>query len=153
MNWGLLSTVFLLATVKFMFAPSTGCGLGLPFWETYLTAAAGGTFGAAIFYYSSELLLKYSHKKKLGKREEMEKNGIPFIPKKKFTKTNRFIIRLKRTLGIYGICFWAPFFLSVPIGSIIVAKFYGHLKKTFPLIVIGMFLNALIMTSLSYLIY
>jgi prolipoprotein diacylglyceryltransferase len=73
--------------------------------------------------------------------------------KKKFTKTNRAIIRLKQKLGIYGICFWAPFFLSVPIGSIIVAKFYGKQREAFPLIIVGMFLNAFLMTSLSYLLF
>lgn len=151
MNWGFLTTVFLLSTVKFMFAPFTGSGLGLPFWETYIASVAGGTFGAAFFYYSSELLIKYSHKKRVAKNEALEKQGLPIPYKKKFTKMNRFIIRIKRSLGIYGVCFWAPFFLSVPVGTIIVAKFYGKLKKTFPLIVLGMGINAMIMCALAYL--
>ena len=151
MSWGLIATVFLLSTIKFMFAPLTGSGLGLPFWETYVASVAGGTFGAAIFYFSSELLLKYSRKKKIAKEEEATRLGLTITCKKKFNKTNRFIIRIKRSLGIYGICFWAPFFLSVPIGSIIVAKFYGKLKKTFPLIVIGMAINALVTCGLAYI--
>jgi hypothetical protein len=52
-----------------------------------------------------------------------------------------------------GICFWAPFFLSVPIGSFIVAKFYGHEKNTFLLVVLGMLLNATITTFLAYVIF
>lgn len=153
MNWGILTSVFLLATVKFMFAPFTGSALGLPFWETYIACVAGGTFGSAIFYYFSELLIHYSHKRKIAKHEEMIKNGIQIPRKKKFTKTNRFIIKVKRSLGIYGICFWAPFFLSVPIGSMVAAKFYGKLKKTFPLIILGMLINAFVMVGLSYLIF
>lgn len=63
------------------------------------------------------------------------------------------IIHLKHKLGIYGICFWAPFFLSIPIGSIIAAKFYGKLKKTYPLIVIGMCINAMLMCLMAYIIF
>lgn len=151
MAWGYLTTVFFLATVKFMFAPAAGRTFDLPFWETFMACFAGGTFGAFVFYFSSELIIKYSHKKKVEKHEALERQGIAIVEKKKFTKTNRFIIRVKRSLGIYGICFWAPFFLSVPVGSIIVAKFYGKLKKTFPLIVLGMGINAIITTLIAYI--
>ena len=153
MAWGSLLTVFFTATVKFMFAPFAGNGMGLPFWETFLAAFAGGTFGSAVFYFFSELMMSISHKRKVKKLEEMERIGITILEKKKFSKTNKFIIRIKHKLGIYGICFWAPFFLSVPIGSIIAAKFYGKLHKTFPLIILGMAINSLIMTGVAYLLF
>jgi hypothetical protein len=136
-----------------MFAPFTGYGLGLSFWETYLSSVAGGTFGAGIFFYASEVFMKISEKKRKQKEIELKENGIVVPKKKKFTKTNRFIIRLKKRLGIYGICFWAPFLLSVPIGSIVAAKFYGKLGKTFPLIILGMCINAMITCSLAYHIF
>lgn len=153
MNWANLTTVFLLATFKFMFAPSTGSLLNLPFWETYFASVIGGTVSAFFFYFLSELIIKRSHNKKIEKNLELERQGLPIIHKKKFTKTNRFVVRLKWNLGMYGICFWAPFLLSVPIGSMVVAKFYGKLKKTFLLIIVGMFINAMVMCLLSYLIF
>jgi hypothetical protein len=148
MNWGLISTVFFLATVKFMFAPFTGHAIGLPFWETYVSSVAGGTVSATIFFFFSELIMKISHRRKLAKA-----NAGTLKAKRKFTKTNRGIIKVKRSLGIYGICFWAPFFLSVPIGSVVAAKFYGKESRTFPLIILGMFFNALAMSFLAYLIF
>ena len=153
MAWGSLFTVFFTATVKFMFAPFAGNGMGLPFWETFLAAFAGGTFGSAVFYFFSELVMSMAHKQKVKKLEELERKGLPIPKKKKFSKTNKFIIRIKHKLGIYGICFWAPFFLSVPIGSIIAAKFYGKQHKTFPLIILGMAINSLIMTGVAYLLF
>lgn len=153
MAWGSLLTVFFTATVKFMFAPFAGNGMGLPFWETFLAAFAGGTFGSAVFYFFSELVMSISHKRKVKKQEEMERKGIPIPKKKKFSKTNKFIINIKHKLGMYGICFWAPFFLSVPIGSIVAAKFYGKLHKTFPLIILGMAINSLVTTSIAYLLF
>lgn len=151
MAWGSYITVFLLSTFKFMFAPFTGVILKLSFLETFLICAIGGTFSAAIFFYSSEYFIVRSILNKRKRKEEAVSQGLTWIEKPKFTKTNKFIVKMKRTFGIYGICFWAPFFLSVPIGTIITAKFYGKLKKSFPLIVLGMFLNSFIMSSFAYL--
>lgn len=151
MAWGSYITVFLLSTFKFMFAPFTGVILKLSFLETFLICAIGGTFSAAIFFYSSEYFIVRSILNKRKRKEEAISQGLTWIEKPKFTKTNKFIVKMKRTFGIYGICFWAPFFLSVPIGTIITAKFYGKLKKSFPLIVLGMFLNSFIMSSFAYL--
>ena len=58
---------------------------------------------------------------------------------------------MKRSVGIIGIAFWAPFFLSIPLGSIITSKFYGDNKNTFFLIVSGICLNGLITTGITYL--
>ena len=73
--------------------------------------------------------------------------------KKKFTRFNKFIVKLKRRFGIYGIAFYAPLFLSVPLGSIVTAKFYGKEKRTFPLILIGICMNGAITTGLAYIIF
>ena len=66
---------------------------------------------------------------------------------------NRFIVKLKSKLGIIGISFWAPFFLSIPIGAIVVAKFYGKEKKTYPLMCLGTLINGLATTSIVYLFF
>jgi hypothetical protein len=97
--------------------------------------------------------MEWSHKRKIKKEELLLDKGIQVPNKKKFTKTNRMVIKLKMSFGKYGICFWAPFFFSVPIGSIIAAKFYGKLRETYPLIVLGMAINATITTFLAYVVF
>jgi uncharacterized protein (DUF2062 family) len=134
-----------------MFAPFTGALLKLSFIETFLICAIGGSVSAAVFFYSSEYFIVRSIANKRKRQQEALAQGLVWLEKPKFTKTNKLIVKMKRTFGIYGICFWAPFFLSVPIGTIVTAKFYGKLKKSFPLIVFGMFLNSLIMSSFAYL--
>jgi hypothetical protein len=154
MAWGSFLTVFGLSTFKFMFAPLTGKGLSLPFWETVIACWLGGTFSAAIFFYASELVSNFSKKRRETKEKEVfTKTGVKAAPPRHFTKMNRFIIRMKRSMGIYGICFWAPFFLSVPIGSVVVAKFYGNERRAFPLIAFGMAINALSMSLLTYWVF
>lgn len=153
MNWWALSSLFAFSIVKFMFTPFGGPKLGLTFFETYFSCVAGGISGAALFYFSSGYFMHRAHENRVKKKLEAELTGIPVKQKKKFTRTNKFIIRIKRSIGIIGICFWAPFFLSVPVGSIVASKFYGHHKRTFPLIVLGMFINAFITTGIAYLSY
>lgn len=153
MNWVGISTIFLFSTFKFMFTPLGGPALNLTFFETYFAAVAGGIVGAAIFYFPADYFMLKAENKKQKRREEALLNGVQYLEKRKFTKLNRFIVGIKMRLGILGVSFWAPFFLSVPIGSIVVAKFYGKEKITFPLICGGMFLNAIVTTGIAYLIY
>lgn len=150
MDFGLYTTFFLVSTIKFLFAPFGGPLAGMNFWETYFSCVAGAIFSAAVFYYASEYFMKRAQAKRAREREEALKNGAKVKPRKNFTKVNKFIVRIKRRFGIYGISLFAPLFLSVPIGSIITAKFYGKEKRTFFLIVCGMFMNGFITTGLAY---
>lgn len=136
-----------------MFAPLGGPGLGLTFIETYLACVAGGVFGSAVFYFASGYFMKRAVDKLHNFNEKQIRKGLPIKVKKKFNRVNRTIVKLKNSIGIIGISFWGPFFLSVPIGSIITAKFYRHKKHTFPLIVLGMFINGFATTGIAFLLY
>ncbi|OFZ55100.1 MAG: hypothetical protein A3D92_04110 [Bacteroidetes bacterium RIFCSPHIGHO2_02_FULL_44_7] len=153
MNWGGLIFLFGFSIVKFMFTPFSGPAFHFTFIETYIACVAGGIFGAAIFYFSAGFFMRRSHDARVHKLALLKAQGIPYKLKRKFTRMNKFVVRIKRSLGIVGTSFWAPFFLSVPIGSIIAAKFYGHQKKTFPLIVLGMLINGCVTTGIAYLFY
>ncbi len=86
----------------------------------------------------------------MGILKEAEQKGIQIPHKKVFTRGNKLVVRMKRSLGIVGISMFAPLFLSVPIGSIISAKFYGKDKRTFWFIGLGMFVNGAITTGITY---
>jgi len=136
-----------------MFAPLGGPHLELSFIETYLACCGGAVFSATIFYFSAEYFLKRSRKKRHAAYEKSKLEGTPIEQKRNFTRMNKLIVRIKKSMGILGTCFWVPFFLSIPLGSIVTAKFYGKRKKTFPLILVGIFFNALVTTTISYSIY
>ncbi|MCU0328708.1 MAG: hypothetical protein MUE53_06925 [Chitinophagales bacterium] len=40
-------------------------------------------------------------------------------PKKLFTKRNRFLVKIRRNYGIYGISFLAPILITIPLGILI----------------------------------
>ncbi len=142
-------SILFLATVKFMFTPFLGPAEGLSFFETYILCVTGGILSAAVFYFLSDYFMRKSREKELKKNQKGEK----VKSKKKFTKKNRIIVKTKITIGQVGLSLWAPFFLSVPIGTIIVAKFFRKKRGTFLLICIGMVINAFVMTSLAYFVF
>jgi hypothetical protein len=136
-----------------MFAPLGGPHMGLTFFETYLACVSGGVFAACIFYFSANYFMHRAHKKRQQVLHDHLEKGIPMKVKRKFTRVNKGIVKVKMTLGIYGTALWAPLFLSVPLGSIISAKFFGDDKRTFPLIILGMFINGFITTGIAYLFF
>lgn len=150
MNFGIYLSFFLLSTIKFLFTPFAGPKAGLSFLETYITCVSGAIFSATIFYFASEYFMKRAHEKRMKLLHEAISKGELMKRKKIFTKTNKFIVKLKHRFGIYGVSIYAPLFLSVPVGTIITAKFYGKEKRTYPLIIFGMFFNGAITTGLTY---
>lgn len=152
MLWGKYIGFFGFSMIKFLFTPFGGPKAGLSFVETYIVCVAGALLSAAIFFFSSEYFLKRAHKKRKEMILKSLETGIPLKQKKKFTKTNKLIVRIKHKLGIIGVAFYAPLFLSIPIGTIITAKFYGKEKRTFPLIILGIGINGVITTGIAYII-
>ena len=83
MNWPGITSIFLLSTVKFLFAPFAGVPLGLHFYETYFAAVFGGTLSAAFFYFSSGRLMLYFKKRAEIKNNKFAANGGKNKEKKK----------------------------------------------------------------------
>ena len=152
MKFGVYSGFFLVSMIKFLFSPLAGPDANLSFFETYFVCVAGALFSSGIFYFMSEIFLKKAAKKRTELRLGALEKGIELPRKNKFTKTNKFIVRMKMRFGIYGISMFAPLLLSIPLGTIVAAKFYGKERKTFFIIMLGIFLNGFLTTGLAFLI-
>ena len=150
MDFGKYSVFFLLSMVKFLLTPFGGPAAKLTFMETYLSCVAGGIFSAFIFFFMSEFFIKKAVVKRREQYQEALKNGEDISFKKKFTFMNKLVVRMKMRIGIFGVAMFAPLFLSVPLGSIITAKFYGKEKKAFPIVMLVMFVNGFITCSIAY---
>ena len=153
MNWTGFWTIFFLATIKFSVSTVPGPHLGMTYFETVLAAFAGGSVCALVSYFASDLILLFLKKRAARKHEKMIANNITPPKKRKFTRMNRFIVRIKMKFGQVGICFYAPFFLYIPVGCIVVAKFYGKRWETFPLILLGLAVNASLTSILVYFVF
>lgn len=151
MNWGAITAVFFSAFIKFMFAPFVSRGLSLDFFTTWIAVFSGGLISAMIFYFASEFFMKRNHAKKIAKIAEAKRLGEPVKLKRSFTRVNKALVRFKHSIGQKGICLFAPLILSVPVGSIICAKFYGKKGSTFPIIIFGLAMNSFLLSLLAFI--
>lgn len=126
-NFPIYFLMFVLGTFKFMFASVPGVLADLPFLNNYIPVVLGGLFSFNIFYFMANFFIKKSIEIKLKKI----KNGN-YKQKKNFTRVNKILVKLKTTTaGFWIITVLSPLVFSIPLGSIIVAKFYRHRKESY----------------------
>jgi len=113
-----LNALFWLAT-KFIM------GLGFVLYQDFslaqsvAIAVGGGMLGVIIFAYGSTAINKIFRK---------------FRPKKKKVKFgwwNRFLVKLRRTVGLKGIAFLTPVLLTVPVGTLVALTVEKHKPTVF----------------------
>lgn len=135
-----------------MFAGVPGPFYNVPIWQTYVANVSGAIISASFFYGAAELVMNWNYKKRIRKyNEAILKGEIPNY-KRNFTRTNKFLIQLKRRAGRLGVSLFAPLLLSIPIGSIVTAKFYGRQKGTLLLVYLGILINGCLTTGIPYLL-
>jgi len=140
-----------LATFKFMIAPVYGRGIGLSFWESYITLEIGGIGTALIFFFGSNRLMERAKAKKELKRKLALEKNLRYEEPKKFTWLNKRIVLVRRNLGFFACSFFFPFFLSVPLGTIVATKFYGKHKLFLLVVFLGLLTNGLVANTIIYL--
>jgi len=136
----------LLSSVKFFIVPFLSINFyNYSFFTSVIINTIGGIIGSTFFFKTSFFFVQRAIKR----RQEKIKAGTA-KPKKKFSKLNRFIVVVKNTMGMYGLALITPALISIPIGSIIAAKYY-HLqpKKMLGLIYISSFLWAMALSGIA----
>ncbi|MGB1103208.1 MAG: hypothetical protein ACPG21_06225 [Crocinitomicaceae bacterium] len=157
MNWSLIIFAFGFGTFKFVFVhwgayAAFGDQSVSSLFQIFISATLGAWITMAVFYYLSEYFMERAHRKKIDKMRKALEAGIEIKQKKNFTRINKAIVWIKNTLGLYGVTILAPLFLSIPIGAIVCAKFYGRKKKTFILMLLFTGLYSAIMCLSIYFI-
>lgn len=148
---------FGLGTFKYLFAQwgifisAKSTGTHLEFFEVFIPTYLGAITSMAFFYFLSDWLMERSAKKKLNAMLAAREKGIHYKPKRVFTKTNKLLVNIKRRFGVVAIASIAPLIFSIPLGSIVCAKFYGDRKITFPIMLLSSAIYGLIMTLSIYL--
>ncbi|MGV9012470.1 MAG: hypothetical protein ACOH13_07745 [Flavobacteriales bacterium] len=106
--------------------------LGNTYLETVLLTATGGCLGTLVFYFGGSRVLEWLRLRHVSKRAQAIALGK--APKRVFTRTNRLIVRIKRGYGVKGLALLSPPILSIPITSILAAKYFRHDRRTLPLL-------------------
>lgn len=149
MNLAAYSSGFLMGTVKFMFAATSMMAFSVSYWEVVFATFLGAFVSFNIFFFFSGLLMERAKEKKM---EKIKKGTLK--PKKQFSRMNKFIVRLKfSSFGYFVLVIVGPMVLSIPIGSIIIAKFYRRIKFTYWLEVVSLFVWANLFTLINLYIF
>lgn len=123
--------LLLLSATKFVGGPLATSLAGYNFWETVLITSCGGIAGVLFFYYSGLDLLLFILSIFI-KRSDSKK------VKKIFTRKNKFLVRLGKGSPIV-FALLTPIILSIPIGAIVSARYYGQRRSLLWLILAVLF--------------
>ena len=140
MQLELLQLIGLLLTssTKFLFAPAATVGFGYSFWETIIITICGGWFGVLVFFFFGRVVVD------LFMRRYFEKKK-----KQKFTRTNKLIIKVKANFGIVGLALITPVTISIPVGSILAARYFGDNKWAIYFLMASIVFWSFVLTTIS----
>ncbi|MEO8733742.1 MAG: hypothetical protein ABI373_05390 [Flavobacteriales bacterium] len=124
-------TVLAAAVLKFFFSAIVSYRFGNSYMETVMLTATGGCLGTIVFYYGGARVIEWFRKRHVRKRAHAIARGA--APTRIFTRTNRMIVRIKRGYGVQGLAIFSPPILSIPLMSILAAKYFRHDRRTLPL--------------------
>ena len=143
-----LLSVFLISTVKFMWAPGASMVSGFTFAQTILITSLGGMTGTSFFYFFG----RWAVEKMEGVKRRSLGSSFPEGPRKVFTKRNRRIVKFKWSFGLIGLVIVTPSILSIPIGCVVAAKFYRHNPITYPMLLLSTLIWSVGLTVVVYYI-
>lgn len=142
-----IATILAMSMVKFFFSPMLAHQLGYSFLETLLFTSTGGCLGTLVFYRLSGWLMRRSRLRRLHREIAEMHGGAPVRGRRVFTRTNRFIVRVKRGHGMHGLAMIAPPLISIPIGSILAAKYFHHDRRTLPTLLSSVVIWSVVLTA------
>ncbi len=125
-------TVMLWASWKFALTfPFAVYAMHMSFTEIIIFVNLGGILGVLFFTYLSKFIIQ------LWKTFIVPKLKIKLKPKTAFSKRNRLMVKLKSKYGLIGIIIFNPVFISIPISTFLVAKYYGRHKLNVLWLIVG----------------
>jgi len=123
-------TVFLMSTVKFGFGgvPLAVMVDKFPFFKAITITTAGAVASAIIFANISEWVLAKWH---AFRRKYFPYHEHKNVPESKMTK------KIREKWGLYGLAFFTPFILSIPIGTLLSVHFYHDKHKVISYMIVS----------------
>lgn len=132
-------SILLLSAVKFLLAAPASHLFGYSYIHTILNTTVGGWIGVIFFFYGGRYVFarfpRWGH---VVKRLYDSFMGITLEhqlirlrnkknkPVKIFTRRNRIIVTIRKRFGLPGLIILTPVLLSIPIGTVLVVKYYSN---------------------------
>jgi hypothetical protein len=129
-NFWQIVIVFLMSTVKFGFGgvPLAVMVEKFPLFKAITITTAGGVTSAIVFAYISDWVLKQWH---AFRRKYFPYHQHKNVPESRITK------KIREKWGLYGLAFFTPFILSIPVGTLLSVHFYHDKQKVISYMVVS----------------
>jgi hypothetical protein len=135
-------SIMAASMLKFAISPLVSFKLGYGFLHTLLLTSAGGCLSTILFYKASGWLMARARLRR------MRRSRQGHLPHTAFTRTNRLLVRLKRGQGLQGLAAIVPPLLSIPIGTVLAAKYFRNDRRTLPVLLGSVVLWSVVLTTL-----
>lgn len=124
-----VTLILFTSMVKFAFSPLLALSLGYDLLQTMVITGIGGCLGVTVFFLGSGWILGWMEDRRAkailsGRRRS----------RRTFTRTNKFIVKVKRNQGLRGLAALTPVIISIPIGTILAARYFRNDKRTLPIL-------------------
>lgn len=105
-----------LSGLKFLGGIIWACASEFGFFPAVILTISGGMIGVFVFAFAEKAILRYYQKKNAGL-------------KVRITKYKRWLVGLKKSIGLTGIALLTPILLQVPIGTLLAMRLIKNTKK------------------------
>jgi hypothetical protein len=116
----------------------------MSFLETILYTNIGGLLGIIVFAFVSKVAIRIINSLWPKKADDSKRH------KRIFTKRNRRLIFLKNKVGLPGIIILSPVVLSIPVGVLLVTKYFRHRKINYLYLLAGQFVWSIVYTTIYF---
>ncbi|TKG96436.1 hypothetical protein EYV94_04075 [Puteibacter caeruleilacunae] len=133
--WIKIISVALLASIKYLATLPYALFIGLEYREATIVVIAGGLFGFVFFFYLSGWIIRRVKRLKPAVCSIMPMSIRQFTGnvcsgrstkkiRKKGAGKKRFIVKVKKKYGFWGLIIATPVLLSIPLGAFLANKYY-----------------------------
>ncbi len=111
--------------------------IGLDYVSTLFAMISGGIVGFLFFYYLTNLIIIFSpyitpytrllipERIRISWRNYRNRKKQKRLAKPRFTRKNKMLVKIIRNYGLYALVALTPTFLSIPLGAVLLRKYYG----------------------------
>ncbi|MCU0432877.1 MAG: hypothetical protein MUC87_05435 [Bacteroidia bacterium] len=147
-----IGALLIAGATKFLFAPAISEYFGYNFAQSFLYTTSGGVIGILAFTFVGDWLT--AGWRKLITRIKaliMRRNpkAMLRIKPRRFTRTTRFIVRIRGKFGLVGLAIITPCIISIPIGTFVINRFYSKKWKILLALFTSLLLWSLILNYLA----
>jgi hypothetical protein len=153
--------IVILASVKYILTLPYAMLIGVEYKYAILSVLAGGIGGFLLFFYLSKPLNRlldriWPHFCKampasFKNRFQLFCNRQFKKPAKRFSRRNRFMVRVKTTYGLWGIIIATPVILTIPFGAFLANKYYGRRKNVVTYMILSIVGWGLVLSGVVHL--